>query len=112
MEKEFDWCKDYGLKCVEVTFSKTESLSNVNIKNSCKIKKTKHMKEVLNWLREYQEYKEMKLKPQWVQICEWKTHNLLYGMGIAPARTHDVDLNDNNPWYLTVAYICVSLFYF
>lgn len=44
-------------------------------------------------------------------IYEWRTHNLLYALGIAKDRTGSVDLNTNQPWYIKVLYAIISPFY-
>lgn len=44
-------------------------------------------------------------------IYEWRTHNLLYSLGIMRDRTRDVDLNTGQPWYSKVLYFILSLFY-
>lgn len=45
-------------------------------------------------------------------IYEWRTHNLLYALGIMSGRTGSVDLNTNQPWYIKIAYALISPFYF
>lgn len=45
-------------------------------------------------------------------IGEWRTHNLLYALGIMRSRTGSVDLNTNQPWYIKVLYAVISPFYF
>lgn len=44
-------------------------------------------------------------------IYEWRTHNLLYTLGIAKDRTGSVDLNIGQPWYIKVLYAIISPFY-
>ena len=36
--------------------------------------------------------------------AEWATHNALYALRIKRKRTKDVDLNANQPWYVSAAY--------
>ena len=40
---------------------------------------------------------------------EWAVHNALYALGIARARTRDVDLNVPQPWYLHAAYAVLGV---
>ena len=45
-------------------------------------------------------------------IYEWRTHNLLYALGIMRDRTGSVDLNIGQPWYIKALYAIISPFYF
>ena len=49
ISKVFDWCQDYGFEKVVVDIGNDESF--ITIYDSSKIRKTKHMKEVLCWLK-------------------------------------------------------------
>lgn len=44
-------------------------------------------------------------------IYEWRTHNLLYSLGILKDRVKDVDLNTNQPWYVKALYFILSPLY-
>ena len=44
-------------------------------------------------------------------IREWKAHNLLFKLGIEPARTRDVDLNEDETTIRKVGYFLLSLLY-
>ena len=44
-------------------------------------------------------------------LNEWRTHNLLYSLGVQKERTASVDLESNQSWYMTVAYAILSPFY-
>ena len=44
-------------------------------------------------------------------IREWKAHNLLFKLGIEPARTRDVDLNEDETIIRRVGYFLLSLLY-
>lgn len=104
--KEFNWCKTYGIDSVVVDINNNV----VTIHNSCKITKIKHMLEVFSWLKEHIEYNKIKLPSTWLQIHEWRTHNLLYDWNYEVNRTKTVDLNCDNKWYITVAYVLMSIF--
>lgn len=45
-------------------------------------------------------------------IYEWRTHNLLYTLGIMRDRVKSVDLNIGQPWYVKALYTIISPFYF
>lgn len=45
-------------------------------------------------------------------IYEWRTHNLLYALGIMRDRVKSVDLNTGQPWYIKALYAIISPFYF
>lgn len=44
-------------------------------------------------------------------INEWRAHNLLFKWGIEPARTRDVDLDENESTIRKIAYVLLSLLY-
>lgn len=44
-------------------------------------------------------------------INEWRVHNLLYSLGMFKDRTKDVDLDTDQPWYMSVLYFILSPFY-
>lgn len=44
-------------------------------------------------------------------VSEWKAHNLLFKWGIEPARTKDVDLNENETTIRKIGYFLLSLLY-
>lgn len=44
-------------------------------------------------------------------VREWRSHNLLYSLGILKDRTSSVDLNIEQPWYITMCYYILSFFY-
>lgn len=107
--KEFVWCVGYGMECVTATFD----LANryITVWDSHKIKKRKHMKEVIEWLRTYSDYHEITMAPMWYLICEWCAHNLLYSFGFKPEHTQHLDLDTDTPWYQKIGYVLLSFFY-
>ena len=99
--KTFTWSSD-AIIC------KIHSNNNATIFNSYKIKRYKHMKEVLECI---DVYREKSCLPIWYQICEWKTHNLLYDLNIKRDRTKDFDINDDISIWGKIGFVLLSLFY-
>lgn len=44
-------------------------------------------------------------------IWEWKSHNLVYSLGLFRDRTRTVDINYPIPGYMNIVYFIASLFY-
>ena len=108
--REFAWCRIYGLDCVKVDLSSSWS-KVITIWKSSKIKKTKHIKEVLQWIKEFPEYAEVMKLPMWLLVAEWKVHNLLYNWGYETSRTEHLDIEPTMDWKHRVGYTLLSLFY-
>lgn len=108
IEYKFNWCEKYQIDTIKIYIGEI----GINILDSYKIRKVKHMKEVLNKLATNEDYKKIKLNKRWLQICEWKAHNLLFNLGYKQERTKHLDLNENNKWYINLGYVCLSLLYF
>lgn len=89
------------------------SENNTTILNSYRIKNLSDMKAIIEHIKK-RSSKDMAINKRSVSgmIYEWRTHNLLYSLGIEKDRTKSVDLNTNQPWYVKVAYFCMSPFYF
>ena len=85
-----------------------EYKKSITIFNSNKIKKRKHMKEVLESLQGYYKIN----KPIWLQIAEWRAHNFLYYFKYQINRTQHVDLDSDMNWKTNLGYCILSLFYF
>lgn len=107
--REFSWCKLYGIEYVKINVGVYSS--GVTIFDSHKIRKIKHMLEVLDWVKGYVDFEGMQATPRWQQVCEWRAHNLLYDLKYQIDRTCSVDLNIDEPWYHKVGYVILSLFY-
>lgn len=108
--REFVWCKLYDLEYVRVDLSSSWK-KYITIYRSYKITKTKHMKEVLNWLKTYPEVSEVLKLPMWVLIAEWKAHNLLYDLNYQRQRTEHLDIESTLDLKNKVGYALLSLFY-
>lgn len=102
--KTFNWLKTYNLEQLIIEIND----NFVTIYNSHKITKSKHMNDILNVVRKY-----FKLNDRnWLLICEWKTHNLLFKLNIKHVRTMHVDLDNKNTFFNKLCYVLLSFFYF
>lgn len=94
-------------------------LPNVTtIENSFQIRGIKEMKHVISSARtisknHHKKYKEYAIyvRTMFGMICEWRTHNLLWSLGIKRERTKTVDLELNVKWYYKIGYFILSLCY-
>lgn len=76
---------------------------NICIFDSYKIKTIKDMKAIL---------KNLDIdRSLFSLINEWRSHNLIYALGLFRNRTKDVNLNYKLPWYMEIIYTLVSPFY-
>ena len=71
--KEFKWCRRYGLKTVEVDYNLNNK--NVIIYRANKIKRLKHMIEVIRWIKQFGEYRKTFDKHIFFYLWRWKTFN-------------------------------------
>lgn len=101
--KEFSWCKKYDIDSVKVDIHS----NYITIYYSYKIRKKKHMKEVLNWIKGF---KNLDL-PMYLLVAEWKTHNLLYNWNYQRERTRHVNLENTMFLKHRIRYFLLSLFY-
>ena len=104
--REFKWCEKYNMDYVRVTLNKDA----LTIWDSHKIKKHKHMKEVVEWIKSFDKTYLFN-KPVWFHVAEWKTHNLLYALKYEQERTKHLDLDNDHNLLHKVGYIIFSLFY-
>lgn len=103
--KEFGWCKEYGLDYIHIALSD----STITIMDSYKVKRLKHMREVIAWLKTYETEVG---KRSWISlVSEWRAHNLLYWLGVEKDRAAHCDLN-NETSFRRVLYFLGSLVYF
>lgn len=85
---------------------------HVKIVDSYKIHKIDEMKDILQrTLNLVPSNKTLKERSMISLISEWRTHNLLYELGIVKFRTKDVDFKRNLNFMLAIGYIFLSLFY-
>jgi hypothetical protein len=110
ISKKFDWCSDYGLNKVEVYISDNRDV--LTIYNSSKIRKTKHIKEVLSWLNNIDYIKPIFNHGINIASREWRVHNLLYNLKIQISRTEHVDYKSDQSCLEAIAYFLLSFLYF
>lgn len=103
--RTFNWCEKYGMDKVEVALSDNVA----TIRNSHKIKKLKHMIEVVKWIKAYKI--PVTQQSTFIMVAEWRAHNLLYWLNIERDRTAHADI-DINTWWMKLAYAVGALFYF
>lgn len=107
--REFSWCKLYGIEYVKINVS--VFANHITIFDSYKIKKIKHMLEVLKWARSYAEFGDIETNSKLLQLCKWRACNLLHRFKYQVDRTRSVNLNVTETWRDKVGYIFLSLFY-
>ena len=103
--KEFSWCKKYDIDSVTIDIYPERYFT---IWNSHKIKRSKHMLEVLKTVSAY--YKSR--HSLFYQVCEWKTHNFLYALNYKRVKTGHCDINEDVTLKQQILYVIISLFYF
>lgn len=103
---EFRWCKEYNMEYVRVSLNEHD----ITIWDSYKIKKYKHMKEIIEWIKSFDK-KYLFNKPVWYHIAEWRAHNLLHSFEYQQNRTRHTNLDGNQNFTHKIAYIVLSLFY-
>lgn len=98
----------YKDKALKINIEK----DNTCIIDSYQIKTSKDMKTILYLIR-YEAPSDYAINIRSIKgmIKEWRAHNLLYSLGILKDRTGSVDLNIGQPWYITMCYYILSLFY-
>lgn len=91
----------------------TTTENNTNILNSYRVKNIEDMIDILYKIQDKSK-PEMAVNKRsiWGMLNEWRTHNLLYSLGIEKDRTKSVGLDYKQPWYMSVAYALISPFYF
>jgi hypothetical protein len=101
---EFPWCDQYNIDSIKVDIHN----KSFTINDSYKIKRGKHMKEVL---KRVNNYANVNLSIHY-QVCEWKTHNLLYACKYQVERTKHCDINEDVTFLEKIGFVVASLFYF
>lgn len=88
------------------------SEDNTTIFDSYKVKSPWDMESIIYYIkREASDDMAINKRNISSMIYEWRTHNLLYSLGILRDRVKDVDLNTNQPWYVKALYFVLSPFY-
>lgn len=90
------------------------SENNTHVEDSYKVKRIDDMQSILWMIQSEVEDSSMAINKRgiWSMTHEWRTHNLLYSLGIERDRTRSVDLDIGQPWYLRLGYKILSFFYF
>lgn len=87
------------------------SKDNTHIEESYRIKKKKDMREFLKLTKtelkdgDYAIFKRSESS----MVREWRAHNHLYFLGIAKSHTRDVDLDTDQPWWMSVLYFLIGV---
>lgn len=89
-------------------------LNDTQILNSYKIKKIKDMKSIIKYIRKkYPSYVLVhNQRSLFSLINEWRAHNLLFKLNIAPNRTKDVDFTLTDSFLMKLGYFFLSILYF
>lgn len=88
------------------------SEDNTTIFDSYKVKSPWDMESIIYYIKgEASDDMAINKRNISSMIYEWRTHNLLYSLGILRDRVKDVDLNTNQPWYVKALYFVLSPFY-
>ena len=89
------------------------SKDNTTIFDSYKVKSPWDMTSIIYYIKaEASDKMAINKRNISSMIYEWRTHNLLYTLGIMRDRTKSVDLNTDQPWYIKALYTIISPFYF
>lgn len=110
MEKQFDWCSQYGLDKVKINI--VSWVPSITVFDSNKITKRKHMEDVINWLKNEEKTSHIMTLPTNLLVAEWKSHNLLYKLNINPERTEHLDIEGEMSLLHKIGYVLLSLLYF
>ena len=103
--KEYPWCKQYDIDSVTIDLYPEKYFT---IWNSNKIKRSKHMMDVLRTVSGYYKSRHSLL----YQLCEWKAHNLLYALNYKRVKTQHCDINEDVTLKQQILFVIISLFYF
>lgn len=85
------------------------SKSNIKIIDSYRIKHKKDMITILDEIKSNSPDCQVFLRNQRRLLSEWKSHSILYSLGICRRRTKDVDLDYPPNRILDVLYFLISL---
>ena len=83
--------------------------NNIQIKDSYTITSKSEMSEILYALEHFHPECNVFKRNHFSLICEWKTHNRLYKLGLWKNHTKDVDLNYPLKWYMKVLYVLFGI---
>ena len=99
---------------LEVTFT-TQNNLNITVKDSYKIVYSDEIIQVLQKIRNTEEYKKIESLGYTRSISsqrrEWEAHNLLHYLHIFKSRTSSVDLDQKESLFRKTGYFFLSLIY-
>lgn len=88
------------------------SANNIHIECSCTVENKSEMSTILTTLKvqvaQVQIQSPFDNRTIESMINEWVSHNNCYKLGLWKDRVMSVDLNINQPWYVTLAYWFLS----
>lgn len=87
------------------------SKNNIHINNSFKIKGRKNIMCVIKQIKEIFPNHLVSSISDSLLVNEWACHNMCYRLGIYKERTRDVDLDYGKPWYISMLYNIIGVFY-
>ena len=93
------------------------NLDNVSltVEKSCYVTKGSEIERLIDLIMQRNEYKELAAagynRSRESLIREWKGHNLLLNLNIAPSHTESTDFENNQNFFLKAGYWILSLFY-
>ena len=87
--------------------------TNTHIVDSCTIRGKAEMREFLEAVRR-QSPSEMAVCQRNLEsmVREWRSHNFFFGLHVFRSRTHDVDLEVEQPWWRELFCRVVDFLYF
>lgn len=87
--------------------------NDIMISGSKDIKSVKEMNQVIHHIFiKYNHKLSISDRTKANVLAEWRTHNLLYALGIFRSHTKDVNLEYKQNKILTILYAILSVFYF
>ena len=104
--REFNWCKQYNMDYIRVVLNG----DSITIIDSYKIKKRKHLKEVIKWIRTFDDAKLLS-KPLFLHVNEWRYHNLLHLFNEYEERRRHLLLCKGQNLIHKISHTIFSLFY-
>lgn len=107
------------MKNIQIAYN--DLILKLNLSESCtsiidsyRVKKIKDMIGILKMARGQANDPNLCINKRKIygMVNEWRTHNLLYTLGIQRERTKTVDMELNQSIFLKIAYAIISIFYF
>ena len=67
---------------------------SIVIVDSFDVTEPEHMYEVINWIYNFELVKSFNLDSKWLQVCKWKSNNLLFEAGLDVRNTKNVNIKE------------------